>query len=361
MAKHSHPARGIYQRGETYWLTYQSGGKRTRISLETSDFAEAVKRAAELRAHPTLQPSEGIEADVTRFIAYKRERGDYTRDSAESKGYVLKKFARWLGEVTTASVSTKTIQSFYDETREQHSLSTANSYLMMIRAFFRWSCEIAKITRANPCASIKQIDAKSAARLDFCTRAQRDTLIEKCTREDLKFVLFCGFHAGMRFQEIVQAKAFWFDLNEKMIHLRKTETMQFKDGEERSVPMTSQFHAFLATYGLREPFMLRPDVTMGKSIYRYDFGRPFSGHVKACGLPWVTPHVMRHTFASLLASAGTSIYLISEWLGDDVRVVQRHYARLLPLHGEIEKAFTQVVPQPSTGRTPHPGLAGHTG
>jgi len=135
----------------------------------------------------------------------------------------------------------------------------------------------------------------------------------------------------------------------KMIHLRKTPTMAFKDREERSVPMTLAFHDFLKKYKLREPFMLRPEVEKGKSLYRYDFGAPFKKHVEACKLPWVTPHVMRHTFASLLASAGTSIYVIAEWLGDDVRVVQRHYARLLPMHEEIEKAFTTPASPPSSG------------
>ena len=144
--------------------------------------------------------------------------------------------------------------------------------------------------------------------------------------------------------EIVEARAFWFDMKAKIIHLRKTPTMDFKDGEERSVPMTTEFHRFLLEYGLREPFMLRPEVKPGKSLYRYCFKHPFANHVQAHGLSWVTPHIMRHTFASLLASAGTSIYLISEWLGDDVQVTQHHYARLLPLHDEIERAFTANPP-----------------
>ena len=54
---------------------------------------------------------------------------------------------------------------------------------------------------------------------------------------------------------------------------------------------------------------------------------------------WVTPHIMRHTFASLLASAGVSIFKIAQWLGDDVRVTQKHYAKLLPKDEDIEKAF----------------------
>ena len=90
-------------------------------------------------------------------------------------------------------------------------------------------------------------------------------------------------------------------------------------------------------YGLREPYMLHPEVAKGKSLYRYDFDRPFREYVKAQGFSWVTPHVMRHTFASILASRGVSIYLVAEWLGDDVRVVQKHYARLLPSHEMIAR------------------------
>ena len=48
---------------------------------------------------------------------------------------------------------------------------------------------------------------------------------------------------------------------------------------------------------------------------------------------------MRHTFASLLASARVSIYKVATWLGDDVRVVQKHYAELVPDDGDSQKAF----------------------
>ena len=299
--------------------------------------------------------------DVERFIAYKQARGKFTRSSAESKGSVLAKFAEWVEGTPTASITNSTVQAWYDKKCTKLKPSTVNSYLMMLSSFFEWAVNVEKIARTNPCKGIEMVEGGAAARPSFCTRKQRDKLIDSCQREDLKFVLFCGFHAGMRFQEIVEAKAFWFDLDGKMVHLRKTETMEFKDREERSLPMTKAFHAFLLKYGLREPFMLRPEVKQGKDIYRWNFKRPFAEHAAACGLPWVTPHVMRHTFASLLASAGASIYLISEWMGDDVKTVQKHYARLLPLHGEIEKAFKPEAPRASSARKPRQGRSGRKG
>ena len=87
---------------------------------------------------------------------------------------------------------------------------------------------------------------------------------------------------------------------------------------------------FLKRWGLRSPYVLQPDVVHGSHRYRFDFRRAFFDYMKAQGVPWITPHVMRHSFASICASKGIDIYRIATWLGDDVRVVQRHYAKLRP-------------------------------
>jgi len=67
--------------------------------------------------------------------------------------------------------------------------------------------------------------------------------------------------------------------------------------------------------------------------------RPSAEYVAEHKCTEVTPHIARHTFASLLASAGVSIHKIAQWLGNDVRVVQQHYAKLLPKDADIEAAF----------------------
>ena len=79
----------------------------------------------------------------------------------------------------------------------------------------------------------------------FCSLALRDRLIRECPREDLKFILYCGFHAGLRKLAIIEARPFWFDLDAGLLHLRKTPTIRFKDREERTVPLTQEFKTFL--------------------------------------------------------------------------------------------------------------------
>lgn len=336
--------RGIYLRGDIYWLAFQKDKKRHFVSLDTGDLSEAIRKAAKERQNPELKSGHVMEHTVDRYCKYAVKHGLWTRATDDSKGYVLEAFAKWCGAILPSQVTPDKVLAWHQARKKKVAASTAFGNLMTVRGFFNWCRDVEKCVKTNPCIELKVKAPETVGRRDFCTAELRDTLIEKCTREDLKFVLYCGFHAGLRIQEIVEARPFWFDLNAGLLHLRKTPTMRFKDREERTIPLTAGFKKFLEGYGLREPFMLRPERTHRKNRYRFDPKRPFNEFMAACECPWVTFHTMRHTFASLLASAGVSIYKISVWLGDDVRVTQRHYAKLVPGDADIEKAFHSSNP-----------------
>jgi integrase len=229
---------------------------------------------------------------------------------------------------------------------------------MILRSFFNWAVDVANVCRRNPVSELDLAESETRGlRLkDFCSAEQRDRLIKSCTREDLAFVLHAGFHAGLRKNEIIEARPWWFDVEAGILHLRETPTIKFKDREERSIPLTREFVVFLKSYGLREPYMLRPEVKHRKNRYRYDFSKPFFQHLKnqklqKVGQTKVTPHLMRHTFASLLASAGVSLYKIAIWLGDAPGVVEERYARISPRDADIERAFHSPGNSPALRRS----------
>ncbi len=333
-------SRGIYLRGSVYWLAVQHKKVRRYVSLETGDYAEAIRRAGEIRESPELRTGDQIQGLIERFIAHKRDMNIYTRSTARNQPYTIAAFfSRFAPAVKPADITTADIERFYRDCRARLSSSSALSYFMVVRSFFKW-CVEERIIRRSPVAGIKLARVDQRPRENFCSPELRDKLIGECDREDLKFVLFCGFHAGLRSSEIVEAIPKWFDLEAGLLHLVKTPTIAFKDREERSVPLTRQFLSFVRDdYGLRSPFMLHPKCKHGKNRYRYDFRRPFAEYMRKKEVPWVTPHVMRHSFASLLASAGVDIYKIAVWMGNDVRVVQKHYAKLLPNDRDIDRAF----------------------
>ncbi len=74
--------RGIYLRGHIYWFAVQRNGQRHFITLETTDPAEAVRRAETMRDHVDIESGAPIKAEIDRFIAYKLRQQEYTRSSA---------------------------------------------------------------------------------------------------------------------------------------------------------------------------------------------------------------------------------------------------------------------------------------
>ena len=252
---------------------------------------------------------------------------------------MLDLFADHVKDAPPASVTSYQCKSFYTAAKARVAPSTAESYMFTVRSFFNW-CVAQNLCRRNPALEVQldRIDRKGRTRFADLELAQR--LVQNAPNDDLRSVLFCGFHTGMRKLEIIEAVPEWFNVPARTLEIRATATFRPKDRDARTVPLPDQFAEFLQSYGLSSPYVLQPNVVHGKHRYRFDFRRAFSGYMKGRGVLWLSPRVMRHSFASICASKGIDIYRIATWLGDDVRVVQRHYAKLRPDDREIMKAFT---------------------
>lgn len=341
--------KNVYLRKGGYWYSKMSEGKRVWVNLQTNNFPKAIERAIEIKDHPLVKPSHTLMDDAHRFLDYKANMNRYTKASAAGKLLVLERFCNWLPEgATISSVTNKQASDYYtylqkSVTKQKTPLteSTILGYMMTLRAFFRWAAEVERARVDNPVKAVKFAVCDKRARLNWCNQTLKTKLIKKAPNADLRFILFCGFDAGLRRGEIVEARRDWFDLKSGLLHIRKADapprlregelSFRPKDRDERTIPLTKPFWNFLKKHliGL-DPldFVIQPKVPHGLWRYRYDFRRPFTDYMKTHDCLWVTPHVMRHSFASILATAGISIFKVAQWLGDDVRVVQRHYAKL---------------------------------
>jgi len=327
--------RGIYLRGNVYWLTQGSGKRRLQVSLETADYATAVTKAQALINHPLLNSTTGFKADLDAFADFQTGANIWTKKSRKSKYAVLLMFGEDLNFTPLAKITTRDVQNWYDQQILRIKVVSVNPYLTVIKAFFNWALAQRRIVR-NPADDVKLTKVEAAARERFCTFAQRDEIIRKAPTPELKFILYAGFYAGFRKNEIVEARTDWFDLDLKHVHIKRTATFLAKDKEERTIPMAEEFYKFLQNYGRPAPFMIAPAVVHGLGDYRYDFRKPFKDYLARIGYAWVTPHIMRHSFASLLAIKGCSLFKISQWLGDTLVTTEKHYAHLLPTDPDIE-------------------------
>lgn len=66
-------------------------------------------------------------------------------------------------------------------------------------------------------------------------------------------------------------------------------------------------------------------------------------HALGRAIPGVTPHRLRHTFATHLLEAGTPIHFVAELLGDTVAVVESTYSHVLRTKHEIAAVAGSIV------------------
>lgn len=332
--------RGVYMRGKIYWLAIQRNGVRRFVSLETGDYVEALTRADRIRGIESFIPAKTeLQKAIDSYLSEKVAAGIYTNATVRITKSILEEFQKIIGDTPLELVSSKHAAAHYARLQDRVKETTAQIHMRALKAFFNHFRK-----GNNPFDGIQLKKVIHYARTKFCTKAQRDAIIAAATSDEMRFVLYAGFHAGMRKNEIIEARVGWFMVGEDggAVHVQNTESFTVKDKEARAIPLTPDFSQFLKGFlEGREPheYAVKPGRVRQKAsaVYRWDFFRPFHDVVKAAGCPWVTAHVMRHTFASLLVQNGVSIYKVAQWLGDGVGVVEKHYAHLSTEDPDIKK------------------------
>ena len=332
---------GIYLRGGAYWLRWTPvpGAPQVRQSLGTRDLAEAITEAARIKRTQgpiKRQEAGSCSAEVERYVAAKRKEG-LSKTTMDSREYVLNAFLEFAQVAAPRSISTQMVQRWHDRTAEDNAY-TAEAYAKQVRWWLDWLVEEGRLVR-NVAKDVRIPDLPPRQRRLFMVASQVRLLLDTCKDDELRFAIYCGTHAGMRKNEVIEARPSWFDMDKKLIHIQVTKTFVPKDRDNRTIPMTDEFHSFLVRFGLGYPFMFRPAETHGEAKYRTDFQKAYENLLEKCGLSEFTFHDLRRTFASLLVSAGVSIYKVSKWLGDTIEVVENTYGHLILKDDEVNASW----------------------
>ena len=364
----------LHKKGLWYWSRMQNGKKIT-VALKTKDRDEAVRMAMKLlNIEPEQISTDAIEHEIDRFVADKIAKGKFSRFSAPEKKRTLLRFANWHGKDKPAtSVTFLVMEAYHEHLRDAGKApSTILGYMMGIRSLFSWLLAKKRIT-SNPCEKIeygrreygaKDRHAEEGDAPLYCPAPLRDklltgwrtipaTVLEPEKAKLVAFVLHAGFEAGMRKNEIIEARPAWFFLEGKnSMRIAKTNTFTPKGKDSRTIPMTTVLADFLKEFlqGHKGTWCIAPEKMRGRSKYRFDFNKSYRRYLAHMGkeletdLMWINPHVMRHTFGSLLAIAGESLYKIAKWMGDSPEVVATHYAHLQADDDAINKLHPAAAP-----------------
>lgn len=351
LAKPDPEAKGIYLRKKSYWLRYSHNGEQLRVPLHTRIFADAVVEAKKIRGTskeqivPKIKPGESPtwKQAIDRYIADKlagKKDGQKVRKfrpgTATRTADILRAFGNWTKTRSPFDVTTATLQKFYDE-RKKKSVASARTIVDRV------CCFLSHLGHVIAKPHYDEDDEKEIRDVVVAPKVYSE-LIERCTRKSLKFVLFAGFHAGMRRNEIVHCRPQWIHLDAQIPYIkipgRETQRLangtlyhwRSKNGKDRNIPLTQAFADWLRkNLDANALFVLKPDACSKR--YRFDPRSSFETYVadyieKNPSQESFSIHSMRHSYITHLCNSGNptiTIMKVSAWSGDKIETIERHY------------------------------------
>ena len=284
--------------------------------------------AHESEVDERLEPTEEFRELQRSFIEYLLHVGNLSPNTARAYEGDLEAYGAWLRrrELSPLTVTHRQLRGFLGElSRADYSTRTVNRRLSAVRTFSRWlerqgltqgaaadAVSSPKIARPLP-HTISNDDVTrllKACKADESAAGVRDaTLIELL------------FATGARISELAQLKVDGIDFGQSQVKLFG------KGSKERIVPLYQGMLNRLAGYvsGARSELAAaakgeRTDAlfvsTRGNAMSAAGLRDAFEKRVRQAGLgPGITPHAMRHTYATELLAGGADLRSVQELLG----------------------------------------------
>lgn len=352
---------GIYSRGKTWWLDFRHYGKRHAVRLGKGINKTVARELAGIKRAEILKSEAGItqkrihlpfDNACDDFISWAK--ANKRPKTIQSYRYCVGQLKRSFGSKTLGQIQPFAIEKHKKMRVEENASVSANRELAVLKALFNRCTAWGKYSGPNPVKEVKLLK-EPKGRLRYLDPEEEANLLRHA-REPLRTVILVGTNAGLRIQaEALTLK--WEDVDFRR-GLLTVKAAYAKSGEGRAVNLNSILKAALKQLKDRsrgEYVFSKPDGSPYKSIRS-----AFKTACKHAKLSGVTPHTLRHTFASRLAMAGVDLRTIQELGGwKELEMLQR-YAHLSPNHKSeaVEKIaihFTTLFTTPVSALTKHEG------
>jgi integrase len=337
---------GIYQRGKSWYLDCRIDGRRhvarlgKGITRSVAQDLAQVKRAAILKGEAGIgrkRRDATFDQAVEEFLKWAR---------AEKRPNTVRSYAGYL-DALRLSFAGKRLSELHPFLIEKHKRTRleagarvmANRELEVLTNLFNRCREWNLYEGDNPATVVKRIP-EPRTRLRYLDPDEEARLLAEA-REPIRTIILTGIHAGLR----VRSEALtltWpnVDLTRGLLTVQAGFA---KTGQSRTVPINSTLRAALERL---------KRTARGEAVFARSDGRPvrsfIAGFQLACeraGLPDVTPHVLRHTFASRLVMAGVDLRTVQELGGWKSLAMVERYSHLSRPH--VAAAIERIATRPT--------------
>ncbi len=342
---------GIYLRGRTWRLDFRHQGKRYAITLGRNINRTAAREIASVKRAGILKGEAGITAKAPADLPIEKAVDLFLERNASNLKPLtrlrykssLKRIASNFSGQKLLSISPIAVEKYKRERLQAGTKpATVNRDLEALRNLCNRLVAWGKLDR-NPVrltAAGRQAEPGQVAKLKepegrvrFLSPEEEKALLEACQNPQLRAVILLGIHAGLRIpSEALSLTWDAVDLKRGILTVAGTHS---KTSKTRTVPINSVLSEALRSLRMGQsvnggPIFLRDKGRAGplRSIRTaFDTARKRVGLRKD-----VTPHVLRHTFASRLAMAGVDLRTIQELGGWSSLAMVQRYAHLSASH-----------------------------
>ena len=283
-------------------------------------------------ADEELDAHSGVEKAIEKFLEYLEKERNYARYTLDAYRRDLQQFARFLYPVMADmrlplfAVQREVIRDFLDELTEKGlKHSTIARKLAAIRSLFRYLCR-ERVLPDNPASGIAsprfQRQLPGFLHLKQIEEAIELPPVEEFSGARDRAILEVFYGGGIRLGELVQLNLSSLDLEEGTVRVMG------KGKKERIVPVGRLALQALQGYlQQRTHFLLDLDITQvdagalflnerGRRLHQRTVQRIVRRYLsKVAEDERLSPHLLRHTFATHLLDAGADLRAVKELLG----------------------------------------------
>jgi integrase/recombinase XerD len=279
--------------------------------------------------------------EIKRFKRFLQVEKGLSENSVFSYAYDLKKFSDFLEgqEKSIMSATQDDILRFlaFEKTKKNNSSRTLARSLAAIRQFYSFVSVTFGTTVENPSVKIETPQIQKSLP-DFLSQDEMERLFASISEEDPyelrdKAIFELLYSCGLRISEAIELKFHDIDFESKQIRVIG------KGLKERIVPISSEAIRLLKLYNEKS----RPEIIgerkseflfiskKGSLLNRKSVWRLIKGYCSRTDIQKnITPHTLRHSFATHLLENGADLRSVQELLGHmDISTTQvyTHLAR----------------------------------
>lgn len=282
-----------------------------------------------------------MEKVILDYLEYLENDKHYSKATISSYLFDLKDYNAFLdeNEIDIKDVNEKDIQEYLNKLkRNDYEVTSINRKLVCLRNFYKYLKTEVDDNILNPVLNISNLKTKQRLPKDLFEE-QVKALLTPCEKKEIykirnQCLIGMLLQTGMRVSEIVNLDI--LDIDKEM----KTIRVFGKGSKERQVYFMDSLIPLLDSYYLiREKMVLNENEaavfigSKGTRITKRAIENILNDRAKHATNPFkVTPHMLRHTFATNLLNNGVDIKMVQELLGHESISTTQIYTHVSKQH-----------------------------